>query len=176
MSLLGRKNHDLAFGLRPALGLRTADFELHPKPLVAGLLVAATLHPGSLHACAACYGQSDSPMAAGMNWGILSLLAVLVLVFAGVAAFFVYLARRSAATAADTVSEPLQAVAGACWSLRHSAPGLGQSDLRGFGVLGTSPLVSGVGHSCARGRGHPGASAFGSGGRKRGSEPPLPEL
>src|SRR2546426_9364216 len=30
----------------------------------------ACLWPDSLWACAACYGQSDSPMAQGMNWGI----------------------------------------------------------------------------------------------------------
>ena len=49
-----------------------------------------------LLACAACYGQSDSPLAAGMNWGILSLLVVIVGVLGGVAAFFVVLARRAA--------------------------------------------------------------------------------
>jgi hypothetical protein len=35
-------------------------------------------------------------MAAGMNWGILSLLAVVAVVLGSIAAFFVYLARRSA--------------------------------------------------------------------------------
>ena len=32
--------------------------------------------PPELLACAACYGKSDSALAQGMNWGILSLLAV----------------------------------------------------------------------------------------------------
>jgi hypothetical protein len=50
-------------------------------------------------ACAACYGQSDSAMAAGMNWGIVSLLGMIVLVLGGVAGFFVFLARRSSAMA-----------------------------------------------------------------------------
>ena len=50
------------------------------------------LPPAPLRACAACYGQSDSPMAEGMNWGIFSLLAMIVVVLGGVAAFFVYLA------------------------------------------------------------------------------------
>jgi heme/copper-type cytochrome/quinol oxidase subunit 2 len=36
-------------------------------------------------------------MAKGMNWGIFSLLAVVVVVLGGVAAFFVYLARRASA-------------------------------------------------------------------------------
>jgi hypothetical protein len=35
-------------------------------------------------------------MAQGMNWGILSLLAVIVVVLGTVAAFFIYLARRAA--------------------------------------------------------------------------------
>jgi len=47
-------------------------------------------------ACAACYGQSDSPLATGMNWGILSLLGIIGAVLIGIAGFFVYLARRSA--------------------------------------------------------------------------------
>jgi len=47
-------------------------------------------------ACAACYGQSDSAMAAGMNWGILSLLVVILGVLGGVAGFFIFLARRAA--------------------------------------------------------------------------------
>jgi hypothetical protein len=38
-------------------------------------------------------------MAAGMNWGILSLLGMIGLVLAGVAGFFVFLMRRSAAMA-----------------------------------------------------------------------------
>ena len=51
-------------------------------------------------ACAACFGQSDSPLAAGMNWGILALLVVVGTVLSGFASFGVYLVRRSAAVAA----------------------------------------------------------------------------
>jgi len=51
-------------------------------------------------ACAACYGQSDSAMAAGMNWGIFSLLGMIVMVLGGVGGFFVYLAKRSALASA----------------------------------------------------------------------------
>ncbi len=60
------------------------------------LLALSVLVPGSAWACAACYGQSDSPLAQGMNWGIFSLLAIIGLVLGGVASFFVYLARKSA--------------------------------------------------------------------------------
>ena len=55
------------------------------------------LQPGGAWACAACFGQSDAPMAHGMNWGIMSLLAMIVLVLVGVAGFFVVLARRAVA-------------------------------------------------------------------------------
>ena len=54
---------------------------------------------GSLQflACAACFGQSDSPMAHGFNWAILSLLAIIVTVLGGFTTFFVFIAKRSAA-------------------------------------------------------------------------------
>ena len=60
-------------------------------------LVTSVLLAPSAQACAACYGQSDAPMAQGMNWGIMSLLAIIVTMLSGVASFFIYLARRSAA-------------------------------------------------------------------------------
>ena len=87
------------------LGRTIYDFGFRVKMLLSGFALALPHHPASLLACAACYGQSDSPMAAGMNWGILSLLAVVAVVLGGVAAFFVYLARRSAALAADSATE-----------------------------------------------------------------------
>lgn len=59
------------------------------------------LHSGAVLACAACYGKSDSPIAQGMNWGILSLLVVVVAVLGTIAGFFIYLARRSAAYSAS---------------------------------------------------------------------------
>ena len=67
------------------------------RPFSTGaLLAAASFVPGRVFACAACFGQSDSAMAAGMNWGILSLLGMIVVVLGSVAAFFVFLARRAA--------------------------------------------------------------------------------
>ena len=60
------------------------------------LLALLWLAPASARACAACYGQSDSPLAAGMNWAILALLGVIVSVLGGVAGFFIFLARRAA--------------------------------------------------------------------------------
>ena len=75
---------------------------LTPTAILAVLTLA--LHAPSARACAACYGQSDSPLAAGMNWGIMTLLGMIVLVLGGVAAFFVFLARRSAALAAPAAA------------------------------------------------------------------------
>ncbi len=68
------------------------------------LLPGLLLLPRPILGCAACYGQSDAPLARGMNWGILSLLVMIVLVLGGVAAFFVSLARRSAALASASAA------------------------------------------------------------------------
>jgi len=70
------------------------------------LFLTLGLPSHSALACAACYGQSDSPMAAGMNWGILSLLVVVALVLGGIAACFVSLARRAASVAAAAAGPP----------------------------------------------------------------------
>lgn len=69
------------------------------KCLFLAIMVTGSLHPESVQACAACYGQSDSPMAAGMNWGILSLLVIIVSVLVSIAASFIVLARKSSARA-----------------------------------------------------------------------------
>ena len=73
------------------------------KPLLPIASVAFAFQPGSLMACAACYGQSDSPMAQGMNWGIFSLLAVIVSVLGSIGGFFIFLARKSASPANQPV-------------------------------------------------------------------------
>jgi hypothetical protein len=72
---------------------------MKPRGLLWVLLTGLALLPRAAWGCAACYGQSDSPLAQGMNWGILSLLAVIVTVLGGVAAFFVYLAKRAVVVA-----------------------------------------------------------------------------
>ena len=76
------------------------------KILLAGVLLTLLVQPAPLWACAACYGASDSPMAKGMNWGIFSLLAVVVCVLSTFATFFVFLAKKSAAAAAEVPAEP----------------------------------------------------------------------
>jgi hypothetical protein len=56
--------------------------------------------------CATCFGASDSPMAQGMNWGIFSLLAVVVCMLSAVAGFFVFLAKKSAQFSASAAPQP----------------------------------------------------------------------
>ncbi len=78
---------------------------------VAGL----ALQPQCAEACAACFGRSDSSLAKGMNMGILSLLVVVVFMWAGFAAFFIYLARKSSASGsakrmADSAAETTNSV------------------------------------------------------------------
>ena len=66
-------------------------------------LVAASV-PQPVRACAACFGQSDSSAAKGMNMGIFSLLLVVVVVLSGIASFFVFVARRTAARGMPNLS------------------------------------------------------------------------
>lgn len=63
-----------------------------------GLIVLATQQ--SALACATCYGASDSPLAQGMNMGIMVLLGFIFCVLAAVTGFFVYIVRRANALAA----------------------------------------------------------------------------
>jgi len=81
---------------------------LHLKRILAVLLSAGS--PSPLFACATCFGQSDSPMAQGMNWGIFTLLGVIVTVLATVATFFVYLIRRETAAVNPPPSKTLTEV------------------------------------------------------------------
>ena len=49
---------------------------------LAALILAALPHMAA--ACSTCYGAADSPMVAGQNAGILTLLGFVVLVYVGV--------------------------------------------------------------------------------------------
>ena len=62
----------------------------------------------SLLACATCYGQSDSKLAEGMNWGILTLMVVVYGVLMGIAGFFAYIIYRSKRLARSADSEDSQ--------------------------------------------------------------------
>ena len=63
-------------------------------------LLFALVATQSASACATCYGASDSPLAQGMNWGIMVLLGFVSFVLLAVTAFFVYIARRANSLAA----------------------------------------------------------------------------
>ena len=67
-----------------------------PRTLV-GMAGLCSLLPSPVLACAACYGRSDSPLASGMNWGIFTLLGVVVTVLVSIASFFIYIIRRETA-------------------------------------------------------------------------------
>ena len=59
---------------------------------LAGLVLAGN----PVYGCAVCYGDSSSPLAIGLNWGIASLLGVVFLVLGSIAGFFIFLAKQSA--------------------------------------------------------------------------------
>jgi len=74
------------------------------------LLIAAALVPalsGSpLFACAACYGKSDSALATGMNWGIFTLLGVVLTVLTCITLFFVHIVRKEEASINPPPTDP----------------------------------------------------------------------
>jgi hypothetical protein len=53
------------------------------------------LAPRLALACPVCFGQTDSPLAAAMNTGIIFMLVVVAGMLACFAAFFIYLMRRA---------------------------------------------------------------------------------
>jgi hypothetical protein len=65
------------------------------KTILAAAAVMVAITPAPLQACAACTGQSDSSLAVGMNWGIFTLLGVVLSVLSCFVVFFVHVARRS---------------------------------------------------------------------------------
>lgn len=70
-----------------------------PQFLIGGRNVIGTwnLELGTLLACAACYGRSDSTLAQGMNWGIFTLMGVILTVLTCIALFFVHIVRKEEA-------------------------------------------------------------------------------
>jgi hypothetical protein len=69
------------------------------KVIFIATITLAALAPSPLIACAACYGKSDSPLASGMNWGIFTLLGIIVTVLVSIAGFFVFIIRKEASLA-----------------------------------------------------------------------------
>ena len=83
---------------------------MFPRLLTRALILAVCLVPSAVWACATCFGKSDSKLAEGMNWGIATLLVVIVGMLAMIASFFVYLGVRSQALAKQEAAadEPVQ--------------------------------------------------------------------
>ena len=77
---------------------------LKTRILIAVWLAALVVAPEALYACAVCYGETNSPLAIGLNWGIASLLGVVLLVLGGIAGFFFYIAKRSARAASGALA------------------------------------------------------------------------
>ena len=50
--------------------------------------------PRAALACPVCFGQNDSPMAAGINSGIFVMLGIIAVLWAAFGSFFIYLWRR----------------------------------------------------------------------------------
>ena len=65
--------------------------------LMALVAAGCAFLPSPVLACAACYGRSDSPLASAMNWGIFTLLGIVVTVLVSIAGFFFYIINREAA-------------------------------------------------------------------------------
>jgi hypothetical protein len=70
------------------------------KKFITLLALAMLFAPCAAHACAVCFGNSDSKLSKGMLAGVLVLLLVVLAVLGGFVALFIYLARRAAAIAA----------------------------------------------------------------------------
>lgn len=73
-----------------------------------GLLLISS--PTAL-ACATCFGKSDSKLAEGMNWGIMSLLFVITSMLVAVSSFFVFVARRMSRLEAEAEARRREAPA-----------------------------------------------------------------
>jgi hypothetical protein len=94
-----RRVPDGVIGLWAILSKKAETYQLLMKRFLAritGLGLLFAIGQPSLLACTACFGQSDSRLAQGMNMGIFALLLVITAVLFCVAGFFVYLARRGA--------------------------------------------------------------------------------
>ena len=63
---------------------------------LAAAATALVALPQAASACSVCFGKSDSSLLKGMQMGVLALLAIVVFVLGGIAAFFIYLVKRSA--------------------------------------------------------------------------------
>ena len=76
------------------------------KPTRITLLILALALPAKAFACAACYGKVDSPLADGMNLGILTLLCILLPVLGCFLFGIIHLIRKGEAAQAAGQDQP----------------------------------------------------------------------
>ncbi len=69
-------------------------------------ILTLTFCAGLAHACPACYGQADSPMTAGMNAAILTMVGIISFVLSGIVAVAVMMRRRFGRFAALNAATP----------------------------------------------------------------------
>ena len=67
----------------------------HPVLYIGVTILVFAGVPPLAEACAVCYGEVESPMTAGMNNGILALLAVIAAVQVGFVALFLSIRQRA---------------------------------------------------------------------------------
>ena len=72
--------------------LRTPGTTLIRGVLIAFVLLAA---PRAAFACPVCFGENDSPLALGINYGILAMLGIIGGLWIAFGSFFIYLHRRA---------------------------------------------------------------------------------
>jgi hypothetical protein len=170
----GHSRPDSRFVLHPCWKAHISDFRF--RALLTALVVALADHPQALHACAACAGRSDSAMAQGMNWGIFSLLAVIVAVLGSIAGFFIFLARRSAAAAAVPAQSPFRESANVTGPRQRIVRLHGRTDDRKRWMAGTVQRIARLAHRCAREQADFGTTRFGACVRGFGRESNRPTL
>jgi hypothetical protein len=69
----------------------------HTRKILQAVALLAVAAPSSLFACAACYGRTDSPLASAMNFGVLTLLGVVLCVLSVFLVGFVHMVRKGEA-------------------------------------------------------------------------------
>jgi hypothetical protein len=65
------------------------------RVMVLAAMLAMLSHPAGARACAACYGEPNSPASRGLTLAIFALAVVVMGVLGGVVAFFIHANRKA---------------------------------------------------------------------------------
>ena len=74
---------------------------------VLAAVLAILSHPAAARACAACYGEPDSPASRGLTLAISVLAVVVMAVLGGVVAFFVQASRKAGLLEAEAAANSM---------------------------------------------------------------------